>query len=50
VVLHHEEASISLCPHLIDEINVDLTPFVFNASLECWASTHKACPYVQRFY
>ena len=22
----------------------------FNASLECWASTHKACFYVQRFY
>ena len=38
------------CPQLIDEINVDLTPFVSNASLECWASTHKACPYVQRFY
>jgi hypothetical protein len=50
VVLHHEEASISLCPYLIDEINVDLTPFVSNASLECWASTHKACSYVQRFY
>jgi hypothetical protein len=27
VVPHHEEAPISLCPQLIDEINVDLTPF-----------------------
>ena len=35
---------------MIDKINVDLTPIVSLASLECWASTHKACPYVQRFY
>ena len=27
VVPHHEEAPISLCPQLIDQINVDLTPF-----------------------
>ena len=32
------------------KINVDLPPIkrpqAFNASLECWASTHKACMYV----
>ena len=30
----------------IDQINVDLTPIKFIPSLECWASTHKACMYV----
>jgi len=50
VEYHKSSAPISLYPQLIDEINVDLTPFVSLASLECWASTHKACFYVQRFY
>jgi hypothetical protein len=34
VVPHHEEAPISLYPQLIDQINVDLTPFKLSFGMQ----------------